>query len=110
MERKLALAVAGEERRWWWRGNSSSVVERTLSEKKLTLSAAPVGLIGLDPSQSVGGAFELEGYPTLMIIDQKGIVQSVHVGYDPNSRHTTQQITREGHRNAPGRQTFGDGQ
>ena len=44
-----------------------------------------MGLIGLDPSKSVGGAFELEGYPTLVILDRKGVVQSVHVGYDPNS-------------------------
>ena len=44
-----------------------------------------MGLIGLDPSKSVGGAFELEGYPTLVILDRKGIVQSVHVGYDPSS-------------------------
>jgi thiol-disulfide isomerase/thioredoxin len=61
------------------------LVEETLNEKKLALSAAPVGLVGLDPSKSVGGAFELERYPTLVILDDKGIVQSVHVGYDPNS-------------------------
>jgi thiol-disulfide isomerase/thioredoxin len=61
------------------------LVEKTLSDKKLTLSAAPVGLIGLDPSKSVGGAFELEGYPTLVILDRKGVVQSVHVGYDPKT-------------------------
>ena len=61
------------------------LVEKTLNEKKLALSAAPVGLVGLDPSKSVGGAFELEGYPTLVILDDKGIVQSVHVGYDPSS-------------------------
>jgi thiol-disulfide isomerase/thioredoxin len=61
------------------------LVETTLSDKKLALSVPPVGLIGLDPSKSVGGAFELEGYPTLVILDQKGIVQSVHVGYDPTS-------------------------
>ena len=61
------------------------LVEKTLSDKKFNLSVAPVGLIGLDPSKSVGGAFELEGYPTLVILDRKGIVQSVHVGYDPSS-------------------------
>ena len=61
------------------------LVEKTLSEKGFTLSMAPVGFVGLDPSKSVGGAFELEGYPTLVIVDRKGIVQSVHVGYDPNS-------------------------
>jgi thiol-disulfide isomerase/thioredoxin len=61
------------------------LVEKTLSEKGFALSMAPVGLIGLDPSKSVGGAFELEGYPTLVIVDRKGVVQSVHVGYDPNS-------------------------
>ena len=61
------------------------LVEKTLSEKKLSLSSGQVGLIGVDPSKSVGGAFELEGYPTLVILDQKGTVQSVHVGYDPGS-------------------------
>ena len=61
------------------------LVEKTLSEKGFALSMAPVGFVGLDPSKSVGGAFELEGYPTLVIIDRKGIVQSVHVGYDPRS-------------------------
>ena len=61
------------------------LVEKTLSEKGFALSMAPVGFVGLDPSKSVGGAFELEGYPTLVIVDRKGIVQSVHVGYDPNS-------------------------
>ncbi len=61
------------------------LVEKKLSDKKLSLSRGEVGLIGLDPSKSVGGAFELEGYPTLVILDQKGTVQSVHVGYDPAS-------------------------
>ena len=31
------------------------LVEKTLADKKFTLSKAPVGLIGLDPSKSVGG-------------------------------------------------------
>ncbi len=36
----------------------------------------------MDPSNSVGNAFEVEGYPTLVILDGKGIVQSAHVGYN----------------------------
>ncbi len=62
-----------------------SLVEKTISDRKLSLSIAPVGLIGLDPSRSVGGTFELQGYPTLVILDQQGIVQAVHVGYDSTS-------------------------
>jgi thiol-disulfide isomerase/thioredoxin len=61
------------------------LVEKTISDWKLSLSVAPVGLIGLDPSKSVGRAFELDGYPTLLILDKHGIVQAVHVGYDSNS-------------------------
>jgi thiol-disulfide isomerase/thioredoxin len=61
------------------------LVEKTLSDKQLRLSMAPIGFIGLDPSKSVGAAFELEGYPTLVILDQQGIVQSVHLGYDSTS-------------------------
>ena len=61
------------------------LVEKTLAGKNLHLSSGSVGLIGLDPSKSVGGAFEIEGYPTLVILDGKGVVQSVHEGYDADS-------------------------
>ena len=61
------------------------LVEKTLAEKKINLTGSPVGQIGLDPSKSVGTAFEIEGYPTLVILDGKGIVQSVHVGFNPEA-------------------------
>jgi thiol-disulfide isomerase/thioredoxin len=61
------------------------LIEKKLASKNLLLSAGSVGLIGLDPSKSVGGAFEIGGYPTLVILDGKGVVQSVHEGYDQNS-------------------------
>ena len=61
------------------------LVEKTLNDKKLNLTGSPVGQIGLDPSNSVGTAFQVEGYPTLVIIDGKGIVQSAHVGYNPET-------------------------
>ena len=61
------------------------LVEKTLADKKINLTGNPVGRIGLDPSKSVGTAFELEGYPTLVILDGKGIVQSVHVGFNPEA-------------------------
>jgi thiol-disulfide isomerase/thioredoxin len=61
------------------------LVEKTLADKKINLTSNSVGRIGLDPSKSVGTAFELEGYPTLVILDRKGIVASVHVGFDPEA-------------------------
>ncbi len=60
-----------------------TLVEKTLADKKINLTANSVGRIGLDPSKSVGTAFELEGYPTLVILDGKGLVQAVHVGFNP---------------------------
>ena len=59
------------------------LVEETLEKKKIDLTAAPVGKIGLDPSNSVGEAFKVEGYPTVVILDGKGVVRSAHVGYSP---------------------------
>ena len=56
------------------------LVEKTLTDNKIELSASPVGLIGLDPSNSVGKAFEVQGYPTLVILDAKGTLQSIHEG------------------------------
>jgi thiol-disulfide isomerase/thioredoxin len=59
------------------------LVEKTLTDKKIDLAAGPAGRIGLDPSNSVGKAFDIEGFPTLVILDGKGVVQSAHVGYNP---------------------------
>ena len=59
------------------------LVEKTLSDNQIQLSASPVGLIGLDPSNSVGKAFDVQGYPTLVIMDAKGNVRAIHEGNDP---------------------------
>ena len=58
------------------------LVEKTLADKKIDLLSSPVGKIALDPSNSVGDAFGVEGIPTLVILDGKGNIQSVDVGYD----------------------------
>ncbi len=56
------------------------LIELTLEKKKLVLDGTAVGKIGLDPSKSVGDAFQIEAYPTVVMIDPKGIVRVVHVG------------------------------
>jgi thiol-disulfide isomerase/thioredoxin len=62
------------------------LVEKTLSEKKISLAGNAVGMIGLDPSNTVGQAFDVEGLPTLVVLDAKGVVQSAHVGFSPDIR------------------------
>jgi thiol-disulfide isomerase/thioredoxin len=62
------------------------LVEKTLEQKKINLTGTSVGLIGLDPSGSIGQAFDVEGFPTVVILDGKGTVQSAHVGYSPDIR------------------------
>jgi thiol-disulfide isomerase/thioredoxin len=61
------------------------LVEKTMSEKKINLAGSPIARIALDPSNSVGRAFQVEGYPTLVIMDAKGIVKSAHVGFNPDA-------------------------
>jgi thiol-disulfide isomerase/thioredoxin len=61
------------------------LVETSLTDKKINLTGNPVGRIALDPSKSLGSAFEVEGIPMLVILDTKGIVQSVHLGYNPGA-------------------------
>jgi thiol-disulfide isomerase/thioredoxin len=61
------------------------LVVKTLTDKKINLTGSSVGRIALDPSKSVGSAFEIEGYPTLVILDGKGIVRSFHIGFDANT-------------------------
>jgi len=60
------------------------LVEKTLADKKINLLASPAGHIALDPSNTIGNAFGVEGFPTLVLIDRKGVIQSIHLGYDPN--------------------------
>ncbi len=68
------------------------LVEKTLDTKKIQLTASKVGWIGLDPSRSVGKVFDVEGLPTLVVLDAKGVVQAAHVGNSPDIR---EQLTRE---------------
>jgi thiol-disulfide isomerase/thioredoxin len=63
-----------------------TLVEQTLSDKKITLNENPVGFVGLDPSVTVGKAFDIEGLPTVVVLDGKGTVQSVHVGLETELR------------------------
>jgi thiol-disulfide isomerase/thioredoxin len=58
-----------------------TLVEKTLADKAINLSGGPVGQVGLDPSNSVGRAFNIEGFPSVVIVDRKGIVRSAYVGY-----------------------------
>ena len=46
--------------------------------KKLTLSYPTLRALGIPKLYGV------TGYPTLFLIDQKGIVRDVHIGYSPN--------------------------
>jgi thiol-disulfide isomerase/thioredoxin len=62
-----------------------TLVEKTLSDKRINLVRIPVARVALDPSNSVGKAFGVEGYPTIVIIDRKGFVRSAHVGFDPGA-------------------------
>jgi thiol-disulfide isomerase/thioredoxin len=62
------------------------LVEKTLVDKKISLTGNPVGQVGLDPSGSIGRAFDVEGFPTLVLLDAEGIIQSAHVGYSPDIR------------------------
>ena len=48
------------------------LVEKTLASKKITIEGNPVGLVGLDPSGSVARAFDVEGFPTVVVLDAKG--------------------------------------
>jgi thiol-disulfide isomerase/thioredoxin len=68
------------------------LVEKTLEEKHLTLSGNDVGKVALDPSGTVGGAFQVEAFPTVVLIDAKGTVQAAHVGFRPDVREV---LTRD---------------
>jgi thiol-disulfide isomerase/thioredoxin len=53
-----------------------------LKQKKLTFT------VGLDSNGSVGNAYGANAIPLLVLIDKKGVVRSVHVGYSPEIKAT----------------------
>jgi len=62
------------------------LVEKTLEEKELKLAGKAVSAVGLDPSNSIGEKFQVEGLPTLVVLDGEGVVRSAHVGFSPDIR------------------------
>ena len=59
------------------------LVEAKLAEEGIDLLKGDVGKIALDPTHAVGDAFGVQGIPMVAILDAKGVVQSVHVGFRP---------------------------
>jgi thiol-disulfide isomerase/thioredoxin len=57
-------------------------IEEFFKDKDFTATVA------LDTEGSVGDAYGAEGIPHLVIIDKKGVVQSVHTGYSPDIEET----------------------
>ena len=57
------------------------LVEALLKTKELNLARGPVSRVALDPNQDVGDAFKVEALPTVVLLDTKGIVQFVQVGF-----------------------------
>jgi hypothetical protein len=57
-------------------------IDKFLKKEKYDLTVA------LDEEGKVGDAYGAEGIPLLAIVDKKGIVQSIHVGYSPGLKKT----------------------
>jgi thiol-disulfide isomerase/thioredoxin len=60
------------------------LVEQTLSARELKLAEGPGSLVALDPLRTIGKAFSVTAIPTVVILDAKGIVQAVRVGFEPD--------------------------
>jgi thiol-disulfide isomerase/thioredoxin len=61
-------------------------IKKFQEKKKLKFTAA------LDSEGTIGDAYKVEGIPMLVLVDKKGIVQSVHLGYNPSIKAT---LTKE---------------
>ena len=57
-------------------------IKAFLEKKKLDVTVA------LDSDGATGDTYKVEGIPTLVLIDAKGVVQAVHIGYNPAIKTT----------------------
>jgi thiol-disulfide isomerase/thioredoxin len=58
-----------------------TLVEKSLKENSVKLAEGPVSMVAIDLEGKVGNSFKVDGLPTLVLIDPKGTVQAVHVGF-----------------------------
>ncbi|MDR3639290.1 MAG: TlpA disulfide reductase family protein [Isosphaeraceae bacterium] len=91
-KKEVVIIALSEDQRPSELAEVRKLVEKTLGEKKIALAGNAVGKIALDPSGTIGEAFQIEGLPTVVILDGKGIVQAAHVGFRPDVRET---LTRD---------------
>ena len=61
-------------------------IHKCLKEKQLWITVA------LDSEGTVGGGYHVEAIPTLVLIDKSGVVQSVHIGYNPAIGDASQKL------------------
>jgi thiol-disulfide isomerase/thioredoxin len=64
---------------------SPAQIKKFQEDKKLKFTVA------LDKDGATANAYNVEGIPTLVLVDKKGVVQSVHVGYNPGIKKTLAQ-------------------
>ena len=57
-------------------------IKKFQDDKKLKFTVA------MDTDGAVGTAYGAEAIPTLVLVDKKGVIQSVHVGYNPSIKAT----------------------
>jgi thiol-disulfide isomerase/thioredoxin len=67
-------------------GGVRELVEETLRKKGLDLQKGSVGMVALDPTREVGEKFKVSTLPAVIILDSKGVVQSVHIGFSRDVR------------------------
>ena len=63
-------------------GDDAQRIKAFQSAKKLDFPVA------LDQTGEAAGKYGVEGIPTLVLVDKNGVIQSVHVGYNPGIKRT----------------------
>ena len=63
-------------------GEGPDKIKDFLATEKLNLTVA------LDVNGTAGNDYQVQGLPTLALIDKEGVIQAVHVGYDPGIKKT----------------------
>ena len=60
------------------------LVETTLKARSLEIERDSVAYIGLDPDKTIGGRFDVQALPTVVLIDEEGVIRHYGVGFRPD--------------------------
>jgi peroxiredoxin len=70
-------------------GDAADVTKQTIQDWKIPYA------VGADPAQQTQAVYRVSAIPAVFVVDRKGIIRDVLIGYDPTGASETQKLVEK---------------